>query len=141
MRCPFGLTAFALALPLVGGCVSQPPPTAAPVAELHRGGATLIGPRCVEVDSCLMGRVVAAETADPIPHASVFLRREGGSSEDPGEVIAVRLTDDQGVFTIQNPEAGRYRLAVYKQDRSFELRGFDLGAPGTVWVPIRLPPS
>lgn len=141
----------ALALP---GCVTAPPP---PMMPATLGGVTVIAPRCAGVDSCLLGHVVAAESARPLPRAAVFLQREDGeradgkrddgkrddgkqASRDRG-VRILTLTDDQGVFMVADAPPGKYRLAVYKDSRRVEVRGLDLGARGTTMVPVRLPPG
>ena len=114
-----------------------------PVVSRDRGGVTLIRPRCVGARSCLVGQVVSAEGAAPLPRAAVFLVREGASSGKAAARAPTRLaalTDDQGVFTITDAPAGVYRLAVYKDARWVEARGVELGAPGVTVVPVRLPP-
>ena len=58
------------------------------------GGMTFIGPRCADVRSCLVGQVVAAETATPMPSAAVFLEREEGPAKADGPVCIVIITDD-----------------------------------------------
>ncbi|MFO0635987.1 MAG: hypothetical protein U0168_24370 [Nannocystaceae bacterium] len=120
---------------MASGCVvsTVPAPTRAPSL---RGGVTFIGPRCAEVRSCLVGQVIAAETAAPLSRVAVFLQRE-----DVGAKPILTLTDDQGVFTVVDAPLGRYRLAVYKDARKLEARGLKLGDPGTTLVPVRLPPG
>jgi hypothetical protein len=73
--------------------------------------------------------------------AAVFLEREEGPAKADGPVRIVTITDDQGVFAVADAPSGRYRLAVYKEERQLEVRGLELGAPGTTMVPVRLPPS
>jgi hypothetical protein len=68
-----------------------------------------------------------------LERAAVFLEREG-----PESLVIMRLTDDQGVFTVVDAPAGNYRVAVYKDARRIEARGLELGAPGTMVVPIRI---
>ncbi len=107
------------------------------------GGVTFVRPRCIEVRSCLLGQVVAAESATPMARAAVFLVREGDDvkREAPEELLRiVRLTDDQGVFTVADAPAGRYSVSVYKDARRISASGLELGGPGTLVVPIRLPP-
>ena len=125
---------------LAAGCVASAP--RAPVIDPSfglgtRGGVTLIRARCAKVQSCLLGHVIAADTAAPMAQAAVFLERE--KSEKGDAVRIVTVTDDQGVFTIEDAPTGRYRLAVYKEERRLEVRGLQLGAPGTTMVPVRLP--
>lgn len=136
-----GIAVFAA---LASGCVSagSMPETVLPS---RIGGVTFIGPRCADVRSCLVGQVVAAETAAPLPRAAVFLERQEGSA-DPQSTSAkpiriLTLTDDQGVFTVADAPAGRYRLAIYKDARRIERHGLELGAPGTMLVPVRLSPA
>lgn len=102
-----------------------------------RDSVTLIGPRCAGTSSCLLGRVTAAESGQPLSQAAVFLEPIGEQTQTS---MIIALTDDQGVFTIENPPLGNYRLAVYKQARHAEVRGLELGAQGTVVVPVMLAP-
>jgi hypothetical protein len=121
------------------GCVSSGsmPETVSPSRIGH---VEFIGPRCPEVRSCLVGQVVAAETATPLPRAAVFLEREtDASAATPVRILT--LTDDQGVFTVADAPLGTYRLAIYKDARRIERHGLKLGAPGTTLVPVRLSPS
>jgi hypothetical protein len=131
------LAAVALA-PLA--CATMPTP-GAPVDTTGRGGVTFIRAKCVEVRSCLLGQVVAAESSAPMPRAAIFLEREADDSIDSDPVRILTLTDDQGVFTVVDAPEGRYRLAIYKDARRLEARGLELGAPGTMLVPVRLPSS
>ena len=56
-----------------------------------------------------------------------------------GAEIARTLTDDQGLFLLRAPGAGRYRLRAEKEGyRSSEFPAFDLAADGI--GPIRHPP-
>jgi hypothetical protein len=129
------LHAAMLAAVVCGGCttvVSTTPPQLT-------GGVTFIRPRCADVESCLLGQVVAAESAQPLSQAAVFLEREDQLDDEPTRFLT--LTDDQGVFTVADAPAGRYRIAVYKDARRMEARGLELGARGTTVVPVRLPPS
>jgi hypothetical protein len=110
-----------------------------PVSPAGRGGVTFIRAKCAEVQSCLLGQVVAAESSAPMARAAIFLEREADDSIDSSPVRILTLTDDQGVFTVVDAPQGRYRLAIYKDARRLEARGLELGAPGTVMVPVRLP--
>lgn len=128
-------TRWLLAVLLLGAACSAPLPTNPPAAAGTRGGVTFVRARCASASSCLLGQVVTAETAAPLPHATVFLEREEG-----GEAVEITtLTDDQGVFAIVEPPAGRYRLQVFKRERRLEVHGLSLGEPGTTMVPVRLP--
>lgn len=123
------------------GCVVGSVPTRPRVGTL--GGVTIVRPRCVEVRSCLLGQVVEAETATPLARAAVFLVKErepGASAASDDALRIVRLTDDQGVFTVADAPAGRYSVSVYKNARRISASGLELGSPGTLVVPIRLPP-
>ncbi|MCA9649053.1 MAG: carboxypeptidase regulatory-like domain-containing protein [Myxococcales bacterium] len=133
------------ALLLGPGC-RAPAPTNPPVSGALRGGATIVPARCVSTQSCLLGQVVSAESATPLARATVFLEREDtletGADEEAeggGPVTITTLTDDQGVFAVEEPPAGRYRLRVFKRERELEIRGLPLGEPGTTMVPVRLP--
>lgn len=125
------------------GCSNQP--VAATTSPSSAGGVTFIRPRCAEVRSCLLGQVVAAESATPLSRAAIFLEREVERGEvrdgDVRPLRIVTMTDDQGVFTVVDAPEGRYRIAVYKDARRLEARGLELGAPGTTVVPVRLPPG
>ncbi len=127
---------FALAASLLSACapVTRAQPQT-PIAV--RDSVTMIGPRCAGTSSCLLGRVTAAESGQPLPQAAVFLEPIGEETEAS---MIIALTDDQGVFTIEDPPLGNYRLAVYKQARHAEVRGLELGAQGTVVVPVMLAP-
>ena len=119
---------------LAPGCVTAAPPqyvrTVAPASPI-----TVISPRCGPVQSCLMGLVLDAESAKALPRAAVFLESE--SDGDTKRYVTV--TDDQGVFTVENAAVGKYRLAVYKESRRAERTGVELGTPGTTVVPVFLP--
>jgi hypothetical protein len=104
------------------------------------GGVTMVTPRCVEVRSCLLGQVVAAESATPLARAAVFLVREPLESSEAEPLRIVRLTDEQGVFTVADAPAGRYSVSVFKEARRISASGLELGNPGTLMVPIRMPP-
>lgn len=158
-------------LALGPGCQVQAP-TNPPASSVNRGGVTFVRARCASASSCLLGQVVAAETAIPLARATVFLEREDDEAEqdeaapaaaahaaatrddptrdeadrevargedEPEPVEITTLTDDQGVFAIEEPPAGRYRLQVFKRERRLEVRGLALGEPGTTMVPVRLP--
>lgn len=115
-------------------------PTRSPEPTSRRGGVTFVQARCASADSCLLGQVVAAETAVPLSRATVFLEREErGGEADTEPVKITTLTDDQGVFAVEEPPAGRYRLSVFKRERRLEVHGLSLGEPGTTMVPVRLP--
>jgi len=131
-------TACLLGLFVGPGCISVARPPLPPAAL---GGVVLVSPRCAGVRSCLLGQVVAAESARPMARAAVFLEREDASATDSERARIMRLTDDQGVFTVEDAPVGQYRLAVYKDARSLEVRGLSLGARGTTMVPVRLPPG
>jgi len=131
----WGAAAALIGAALVGCTTAGPLPDA--VNPSRRGGVTFIGPRCPDVRSCLVGQVVAAETATPLPRAAVFLEKQ--DSDKPVRILT--LTDDQGVFTVADAPQGTYRLAIYKDARKIEARGLKLGAPGTTLVPIRMSPS
>lgn len=104
------------------------------------GGVTFISPRCPAAHSCLLGQVIAAETANPLVNAAVFLELEEQDRAEGKPVRFLRLTDDQGVFTVVDAPAGRYRLAIYADERKLGANGLVLGAPGTTVVPVRMPP-
>lgn len=122
------------------GCRVTPLPSAqSPVRAL--GGVTIVAPRCVEVRSCLLGRVVAAETSAPLARAAVFIVPDpdsAGADGQPAQIV--RMTDEQGVFTVADAPAGHYSVSVYKDARRITAPGLELGTPGTQVVPIRLPP-
>ena len=107
-------------------------------ANPARLGVTRIRPRCAEVASCLLGQVVTARTARPLAGAAVFLEQE---PQDPAtqHMRFVRLTDEQGIFTVANLPLGRYRMAIYKDAGREEVRGIELGEPGTTMIAVRLP--
>ena len=126
-----------LAVLLLGLACRPPAPANPPVGAANRGGVTFVRARCATASSCLLGQVVTAETAAPLPRATVFLEREDGGT---GKAVQLTtLTDDQGVFAIEEPPAGRYRLQVFKRERRLEVHGLALGEPGTTMVPVRLP--
>lgn len=122
---------------LLGPACRAPAPSNPPLGPTNRGGVTFVQPHCASASSCLLGQVVTAETATPLSRATVFLEREEGGA---GEVVEITtLTDDQGVFAIEEPPMGRYRLQVFKRERRLEVHGLNLGEPGTTMVPVRLP--
>lgn len=128
-----------LAAVALAGCSPGPmPTTTTPVHSL--GGITMVTPRCVEVRSCLLGQVVAAETSTPLARAAVFLEREPEGTDADVPLQIVRTTDEQGVFTVADAPAGRYSVSVYKGARRISASGLELGGPGTLMIPIRLPP-
>ncbi len=86
-----------------------------------------------------MGQVVTAETAAPLPQATIFLKREADSGEVTDTVGITAITDYQGVFSIEEPPAGLYWLKVYSRARRLEVHGLELGEPGITMVPVRLP--
>lgn len=132
-------TGILVTVALAGGCGPVPmPSTTTPVHSL--GGVTMVTPRCVEVRSCLLGQVVAAETSTPLARAAVFLEREPAGSAADAPLQIVRTTDEQGVFSVADAPAGRYSVSVYKGARRISASGLELGGPGTLMVPIRLPP-
>lgn len=135
-----------IAVLLLGPACRVPEPVTPSVNGASRGGATFVRARCASARSCLLGQVVTAETATPLARATVFLEREdaieGAEAEgerDGDPVTITTLTDDQGVFTVEEPPAGRYRLRVFKRERELQVRGLPLGEPGTTMVPVRLP--
>jgi len=130
-------------LSLSSGCAT-PERTAPTVAPSLPGPIQVFGPACPGVRSCLMGRVVAAETMAPLARAMIFLERTAAptattEADLSATVHYVRFTDKDGVFTVTDVPAGLYRLAVYNEARRKELSGISLGEPGTTMVPVRLP--
>jgi len=88
-----------------------------------------------------LGRVTATENARPLSQAAVFLERQedrDAAVSGDGIVRLQTLTDEQGVFTVEDPPPGRYRLAVYKGSRRVVVRGLHLGLIGTTLVPVSL---
>jgi hypothetical protein len=125
-----GVLAVLAALTL-SGCASS-----GPVVQPH-DTISIVSPRCAGVRSCVVGHVTAAGTAAPVAEAAVFLEREPERGEDePIRILA--LTDEQGVFVVDDPPPGSYRLAVYKDDSSVEVAGLELGRDGTTVLPVRL---
>ena len=75
----------------------------------------------------MLGHVTASGTAVPVAEAAVFLEREPQTGEsEPIRIVA--LTDEQGVFVVDDPPPGNYRLAVYKDDSSVEVAGLEARA-------------
>ncbi len=137
MRVVSSIVLFAV---LCLGCACSAQPTqVSTVSPSLRGGVTFVQARCAAVSSCLLGQVVTAETATPLSRATIFLEREQTVAQAEGPVKITTLTDDQGVFTIEEPPAGRYRLRVFKRQRELEVHGLSLGDPGITMVPVRLP--
>ena len=121
-------------------CSGQPRLIAAPPGTAARGGVTLLSPRCERAESCVLGHVTAAESGSPMSHAAIFFQIEAAeATKKPGWILT--LTDDQGVFEIENPPPGRYRLSVYAPPREIEMTGIELGAIGTTGLSVRLPPG
>lgn len=134
------LSFLPLAWALLGsGCRTTALPSAQPPVRAL-GGVTIVSPRCAEVRSCLLGRVVAAESSAPLARAAVFIvpDPESGTAEAQSQIV--RMTDEQGVFTVADAPAGHYSVSVFKDARRITASGLELGAPGTQMVPIRLPP-
>jgi hypothetical protein len=139
-----------LALTLASGCATG---ERAPSHSRLRNTVSILSPRCEGVRSCVLGHVTAAGSAVPIAEAAVFLEREeaddagpneraesGGAEhgDEGGPLRILALTDAQGVFEIDNPPPGSYRLAIYKDDSSVEVAGLELGRAGTTVLPVRL---
>jgi hypothetical protein len=135
MRLPTQVSLCVLLLGAVS-CRAPAAPSNPPVGAANRGGVTFVRARCASASSCLLGQVVTAETAAPLSRATIFLEREEGEGD---AVEITTLTDDQGVFAVEEPPAGRYRLRVFKRERRLEVHGLALGEPGTTMVPVRLP--
>jgi hypothetical protein len=119
-----------LAMSLSAGCV-----TPTPARPAVRNSVAILSPRCVGVQSCVLGHVTTALDAAPIARAAVFLVREDG--EGTHEPIQT-LTDEQGVFTVIDPPPGSYRVEVFKEAAKVEVVGLELGHAGTTMVPVRL---
>lgn len=135
-----------IAAVLLGTACRAPAPVTPSLGGAKRGGATFVRARCASAHSCLLGQVVSAESSTPLARATVFLEREddpeapAAEDEAGGEPVTITtLTDDQGVFMVEEPPAGHYRLRVFKRERELEVRGLPLGEPGTTMVPVRLP--
>ena len=125
---------LALALASVSACSLGP---SEPIRPPQRDTVSIVSPRCEGVRSCVLGHVTAAGTATPIAEAAVFLEREPEADElEPIRILA--LTDAQGVFEVDDPPPGSYRLAIYKDDSSIEVAGIELGRAGTTILPVRL---
>ncbi|RMG98289.1 MAG: hypothetical protein D6705_06275 [Deltaproteobacteria bacterium] len=127
--------AWALLLAGAGGCghaAAAGPPSE---AEVPRSRIVRIAPRCPQTKVCVVGHVVLAESADPVPGAAVFV---AGRGRDGRPIRFVTRTDDEGVFTVTDPPEGVYRVAIYKDARYVEAKGLELGAAGTTVLPVRL---
>jgi hypothetical protein len=124
--------AAAVAMGATFGCAGgqlEPPP--------RHDTISILSPRCAGVSSCVLGHVTEAGTAAPIAEAAVFLERELEPGEDePVRILA--LTDEQGVFIVNEPPPGSYRIAVYKSESSVEVSGMELGREGATLLPVRL---
>ena len=128
-----GILAVLAALTFTG-CVAGDRAT---TVRAHHDTISILSPRCAGVRSCVLGHVTASGTAAPVAEAAVFLEREPERGEaEPIRILA--LTDEQGVFVVDDPPPGSYRLAVYKGDSSVEVAGLELGRDGTTVLPVRL---
>jgi hypothetical protein len=134
-----GAAVFLVMTVAATACTTAPLRSDPSTSPAGRGGVTFIRAKCAQVHSCLLGQVVAAESSAPMARAAIFLEREADDDIESNPVRILTLTDDQGVFTVADAPRGRYRLAIYKDARRLEARGLELGAPGTVLVPVRLP--
>ncbi|HLT38284.1 MAG TPA: carboxypeptidase-like regulatory domain-containing protein [Enhygromyxa sp.] len=115
------------------GCVGGRSPSPRPQHDT----ISILSPRCAGVRSCVLGHVTASDTAAPVAEAAVFLERESDPAE--GEPIRIlTLTDEQGVFVVDDPPPGSYRIAIYKGASSVEVAGLELGRDGTTVLPVRL---
>lgn len=121
-----------LSVGAVLGCVAsrvEPEP-------LH-DSISIFSPHCAGLRSCVLGHVTQPGSAVPVAEAAVFLERELEPGEDePVRILA--LTDEQGVFVVDEPPPGRYRIAVYKDASHVEVIGMELGGPGTTTLLVRL---
>lgn len=127
-RLEWALACFGAALGCAAGQAPAPP---------AHDSVSVLSPRCAGSSSCVLGHVTTAATAQPVAEAAVFLIRE----LEPGEDEPVRffaLTDEQGVFVVDEPPPGRYRISVYKEASSVEVAGMELGGAGTTMLPVRL---
>jgi hypothetical protein len=121
-----------LSLGVALGCVAG-----TPEPEPLHDSISIFSPRCAGLRSCVVGHVTAPGTSAPVAEAAVFLVRE----LEPGEQEPVRilaLTDEQGVFVVDEPPVGSYRIAVYKHASHVEVIGMELGGPGTTMLLVRL---
>jgi hypothetical protein len=128
LACGLALACFGAALGCVAARTSAPP---------ARDSVSVLSPRCAKLRSCVLGHVTTVATALPVAEAAVFLVRE----LEPGEDEPVRffaLTDEEGVFVVDDPPPGSYRLSIYKEAASVEVAGMELGGPGTTMLPVRL---
>ncbi len=115
------------------GCTA-PQPTTAPTLNAPRSAVTLVRSQCVNTTRCVLGFVHAAESGAALPGAVVFLQSDSDSA------MLVAKSDEQGVFLVQDPPAGRYRLSVFQRSRRFEVHGVEIGPAGTTLIPIRIAP-
>jgi hypothetical protein len=121
-----------LGIGAVLGCVAGSPKP----KPLH-DSVSIFSPRCAGLRSCVVGHVTSPGSATPVAEAAVFLVR----ALEPGEQEPVRilaLTDEQGVFVVDEPPLGSYRIAVYKDASHVEVIGMELGGPGTTMLLVRL---
>jgi hypothetical protein len=122
------LLSLGAALGCVGGRVEPEP--------LH-DSISIFSPHCAGLSSCVVGHVTTPGSAAPVAEAAVFFEREPeGDETEPVRILA--LTDEQGVFVVDEPPAGRYRIAVYKDASHVEVIGLELGGPGTTMLLVRL---
>lgn len=130
-----GVLAVLAALTFAGCVVGE---RAAPITQ--HDTISILSPRCAGLRSCVVGHVTASGTAAPVAEAAVFLERESEPEhhEDAEPIRILALTDEQGVFVVDDPPPGSYRLAVYKGDSSVEIAGLELGRDGTTVLPVRL---
>jgi hypothetical protein len=127
-----GRAAVALGIGAVLGCVAGTPEP----KPLH-DSISIFSPRCAGLRSCVVGHVTAPGSAAPVAEAAVFLVRELAPGEaEPVRILA--LTDEQGVFVVDEPPQGSYRIAVYKDASHVEVIGMELGGPGTTMLLVRL---
>ena len=98
---------------------------------------SIFSPHCAGLSSCVVGHVTTPGSATPVAEAAVFLVREPDGDETE-EVRILALTDEQGVFVVDEPPVGRYRIAVYKDASHVEVIGMELGGPGTTMLLVRL---
>jgi hypothetical protein len=127
-----GRVVAVVGLGAVLGCVAGKPEQ----KPLH-DSISIFSPRCAGLRSCVVGHVTAPDTATPVAEAAVFLVRElEPGEEEPVRILA--LTDEQGVFVVDDPPLGSYRIAVYKDASHVEVMGMDLGGPGTTMLLVRL---
>ena len=122
------LLSLGAALGCVAGQVQSEP--------LH-DSVSIFSPHCAGLRSCVVGHVTTPGSAVPVADAAVFLVRDLAPDEtEPVQILA--LTDEQGVFVVDEPPVGRYRIAVYKDASHVEVIGMQLGDPGTTMLLVRL---